>query len=309
MLRSAVATERLSGSEEQLHILIAYWGDPAVLDATMASVLAQTDPRWRVTVVDDGCPDPTARDTYEGHPDSRIEYVRNEANLGIAGNFERCRTLARGRLAMFLGCDDLLHPHFVETVWRHHEQHPDVQMIQVGVQVIDESGEPAPGLADRVKAILRPRTPAPTVLGGERLATSLLCGDWLYWPSLVFRVDALAPRSFRADYPIILDLALVLDAVMDGGRLLVVPEVCFSYRRHEHSASSVSLLQGDRLADERRYFGEVAAALRARGWTRAARSARTHWTSRLHAVSLLPGALRSRSRTSVMRVLRHMWAR
>lgn len=295
--------------DEFLHVLIPYWGDPALLDATMATVLSQSDPRWRVTIVDDGYPDPTARQTYEHHADPRVSYVRNEVNLGIAGNFEKCRTLATGRLAMFLGCDDLLHDDFVATVWRHHTAYADVEMIQVGVRVIGGDGQPANGLADRVKALIRPRITGPTVLGGERLASSLLRGNWLYWPSLVFRVDALAPRSFRADLPIILDLALIMDAVMAGNRLLLAPEVCFDYRRHDESASSTSLLQGDRLADERRWFGEVAATLRARGWSRAARSARTHWTSRLHAVSLLPVALRSRSRAATARVLRHVLSR
>lgn len=295
--------------DEFLHVLIPYWGDPALLDATMATVLSQSDPRWRVTIVDDGYPDPTARQTYEHHADPRVSYVRNEVNLGIAGNFEKCRTLATGRLAMFLGCDDLLHDDFVATVWRHHTAYGDVEMIQVGVRVIGGDGQPANGLADRVKALIRPRITGPTVLGGERLASSLLRGNWLYWPSLVFRVDALAPRSFRADLPIILDLALIMDAVMAGNRLLLAPEVCFDYRRHDESASSTSLLQGDRLADERRWFGEVAATLRARGWSRAARSARTHWTSRLHAVSLLPVALRSRSRAATARVLRHVLSR
>lgn len=293
-------------ADEFLHVLIPYWGDPALLDATMATVLAQRDPRWRATIVDDAYPDPTVRRMYGSHPDPRVEYLRNEANLGIAGNFEKCRTLARGRLAMFLGCDDLLHDDFVETVWRHHLEHPDVDMIQVGVLVIDDAGDPASGTADRVKARIRPRAAAPTVLGGEALATSLLHGNWLYWPSLVFRVDTLARRSFRADLPIILDLALVMDAIMDGARLLLVPDTCFSYRRHDESASSLALLQGDRLADERRWFSEVAVTLHDRGWTRAARAARLHWTSRLHAVSLLPVALRSRSRDALSRVLRHV---
>lgn len=297
------------GQEEFLHVLIPYWGDPALLDATMATVLSQTDPRWRVTIVDDGYPDPTAGETYGHHADARVDYVRNEVNLGLARNFEKCRTLATGRLAMFLGCDDLLHDDFVATVWRHHAAHPDVEMIQVGVRVIDGAGQPSNGLADRVKAMIRPRVSGPTVLGGERLATSLLHGNWLYWPSLVFRVDALAPRSFRADLPIILDLALIMDAVMAGNRLLLVPDICFDYRRHGDSASSVSLLQGDRLADERRWFGEVAASLDTRGWRRAARAARTHWTSRLHAVALLPTALRSRSRDATSRVLRHLLSR
>lgn len=292
--------------EEFLHVLIPYWGDPLLLDATMATILSQTDPRWRVTIVDDAYPDPTARETYADHADPRVAYVRNDVNLGIAGNFEKCRTLAAGRLAMFLGCDDLLHDDFVATIWRHHHAHPDVEMIQVGVLVIDEAGEQAFGMADRVKARIRPKVRVPTVLGGERLATSLLHGNWLYWPSLVFRVDALARRSFRADLPIILDLALVMDAIVDGDRLLLVPHTCFSYRRHDASASSLALLQGDRLADERRWFGEVAAALASRGWSRAARAARLHWTSRLHAASLLPTALRSRSRSATSRVLRHL---
>lgn len=294
------------GTTDLLHVLIPYWGDPALLDATMATVLSQTDPRWRATIVDDAHPDPRARQTYGDHADPRVEYVRNEVNLGIAGNFEKCRTLATGRLAMFLGCDDLLHDDFVATIWRHHATHPDVEMIQVGVSVIDGAGRPANGLADRVKSWIRPKISAPTVLGGERLATSLLRGNWLYWPSLVFRVDALAVRSFRADLPIILDLALIMDAVAAGNRLLLVPQICFDYRRHDESASSLSLLQGERLADERRYFGEVAATLSARGWSRAARAARTHWTSRLHAVSLLPTAIRARSRSSTSRVLRHV---
>lgn len=296
------------GPEDFLHVLIPYWGDPALLDATMATVLGQTDDRWRVTIVDDGYPDPTARETYADHADPRVEYLRNEVNLGLAANFEKCRTLATGTLAMFLGCDDLLHDDFVATVWRLHSAHPDVEMIQVGVRVIDGAGEPSNGLADRVKSMIRPSHSQPTVLGGERLATSLLRGNWLYWPSLVFRVDALGPRSFRADLPIILDLALIMDGVVDGNRLLLAPDICFDYRRHDDSASSISLLQGDRLADERRYFGEVSDSLVAHGWPRAARASRTHWTSRLHALSLLPAALRSRSRLALSRVLRHVLA-
>lgn len=299
-------TDPSPGSADQLHLLIPYWGDPALLDATMASVLSQSDPRWRVTIVDDCYPDPTARDTYSAHADPRISYVRNETNLGIAGNFEKCRTLASGRLAMFLGCDDLLHHDFVATVWHHHAAYPEIEMIQVGVRVIDETGQTSHGLSDRVKEMIRPRVLGPTVLDGERLAVSLLHGNWLYWPSLVFRVEALRPLSFRRDYPIILDLALILDGVAAGNRLLLVPHTCFSYRRHDGSASSVSLLQGDRLADERRYFAEAADSFGTLGWPRAARAARTHWTSRLHAASLLPQALRSRSRTTMWRVLRHV---
>ena len=46
---------------------------------------------------------------------------------------------------MFMGCDDLLHDDFVATIWRHHTAHPDVEMIQVGVQVVDDAARPPTG--------------------------------------------------------------------------------------------------------------------------------------------------------------------
>ncbi len=294
---------------EWLHLVVAYWGDPGLLSRTLDSVLAQTDPRWRVTVIDDAYPDPAAQATWGAHPDERIDYVRNEVNLGVAGNFEKARQLADGDLVAFLGSDDLLHRTYVANAWRVHDQHPDADILQLGVQVIDGDGRPADGLTERIKRALMPRRPGPHVLGGEELAASLLRGNWLYWPSLVFRRDALARTSFRTDLPTILDLALVLDLVAGGSRLVVDPTVCFSYRRHARSASSLGLHTGDRFEEDRRFFAEAADAMRDLGWTSAARAARHRWISRLHALTLAPRALRQRSPAQVRAVARHAFRR
>ncbi|PUA81108.1 glycosyl transferase [Nocardioides currus] len=292
-----------------MHLVVAYWGDPALLDLTMRSVLAQTDPRWRVTVIDDGYPDPAAQQTWGEHTDERISYQRNDVNLGVAGNFEKARQVAvadeDADLVAFLGSDDLLHPTYVANAWRVHEQHPDVDIVQLGVRVIDEAGEPADGLTERIKRALMPRGAGQHVLGGETLATSLLRGNWLYWPSLVFRREALGRVAFRADLPTILDLALVLDLVSGGSRLVVDPAVCFSYRRHAQSASSQGLHTGDRFDEDRRFFAESAGRMDAHGWPRAARAARRRWVSRLHALTLAPAALRLRSGDQLRAVARH----
>jgi glycosyltransferase involved in cell wall biosynthesis len=297
------------GRRPVLHLLVPYWGDPELLDQTLASVLAQTDPRWRVTVIDDAYPDRTAQQTWGDHPDDRITYLRNTANLGVAGNFERARQLAEGHLVAFLGSDDLLHPSYVAEAWRVHEAHPDADIIQLGVEVIDDEGRPADGLTERIKRALMPRASGPHELGGEDLATSLLRGNWLYWPSLVFTREALATVRFRADLPTILDLALVLDLVDGGARLVVDPTVCFSYRRHAQSASSLGLHTGDRFAEDRRFFAEAAARMEERGWPRAARAARRRWISRLHALSLAAGALRAGSSDQLREIGRHAFTR
>lgn len=294
---------------EWLHLLVPYWGDPALLDQTLHSVLAQTDPRWRVTVIDDGYPDPTAQRTWGDHPDERITYLRNDTNLGVAGNFERARQLASGTLVAFLGSDDLLHPSYVAHAWRVHDQHPDADIVQLGVDVIDDAGLPADGLTERIKRRLMPRGAGPHVLGGEELAASLLRGNWLYWPSLVFTREALGRVRFRADLPTILDLALVLDLVVGGSRLVVDPAVCFSYRRHAESASSQGLHTGDRFDEDRRFFAEAAGRMHELGWERAARAARRRWVSRLHALSLAPAALRHRSPAQLRAVARHAFRR
>lgn len=292
-----------------VHVVLPYWGDPALLDRAVDSVLAQSDPGWRLTIVDDHYPDTRAEMTYSAHPDTRISYLRNPENLGVSGNFERCRALADGDLVIFLGSDDLLLPDYVAELRRARAEHPDATIIQPGVRVIDGEDRPSSGLAERVKAWLTPSGPRPVVLSGEELAVSLLRGNWLYWPSLAFEGTAVARHSFRPDLPIILDLAFILDMVLDGARLVLREEVTFCYRRHDDSASSISSLQGSRFADERRFYREIAGRLESRGWRRAASVSRRRWVSRMHALSLLPSAALQRSGRGVVIVLRHVLSR
>lgn len=288
-----------------LDIMVPFWGDPGLLRATVDTVRTQSDPDWRLTVVDDCYPDPAVAASFAEETDPRIRYLRNEHNLGITANYERCRDLAEHDLMVFLGCDDLLLPDYVATVRAAHERFPEAAIIQPGVQVIDGEGTEVTPLGDRVKGLLRPDVDAATVLGGEALATSLLRGNWMYWPSLAFRTAVLRRHDFREGLPIVQDLALVVDMVAAGESMVVDPTICFAYRRHEASASSTTLVSGDRLADDRRYYRAAAQQMAERGWTRAARAARLRATSRLHAVSLVPGALRTRDTNALRALVRH----
>lgn len=286
--------------------MVPYWGDPEYLRQTVRSVLGQTDPQWRLTVVDDANPDPWAGDWLAGLGDDRIRYLRNPENRGITEVFRQCVELAEADLVAVPGSDDVLLPDYVRVVREAHRRFPRADIIQPGVRVIDEHGEPARPLADTVKQrLVRPRGTGTRVLSGQPLATSLLHGDWLYWPSLVFRREAVQRTPFRPGLPIILDLALVLDMVLAGSALVVEPAECFAYRRHRASASSVKLLDGSRFAGEREYFDLAARLMTDRGWPRASRAARLHVTSRLYAATLLPTAARARDRAAIGTLLRH----
>ena len=289
-----------------LDIFIPYWGDPALLRQTVDSVVAQHNPDWMLTVVDDAYPDPRVAEWFAGLDDPRIRYVRHDVNCGITENYRHCVSLATEDVMMLLGCDDILLPGYVDVVLGAHRRFPDAAIIQPGVRVIDDSGRVVRTLADEVKQrIVRPRVDEATLLGGEELVTSLLHGDWLYWPSLTFRTDRIRSVDFRDGFPIIQDLALVIDLVCRGRQLLLEPTVCFHYRRHRASASSAKRVDGSRFEDERAYFVIAARQCRKLGWTRAERAARARLTSRAHAVTQLPGALMGRRFDSGRVLARH----
>lgn len=285
-----------------LDIFVPFWGDPALLRVTVESIVAQTSGDWKLTVIDDCYPDETVPEYFAALDDPRITYLRNETNLGITENYQRCRELASETLLVFMGCDDVMHPNYVETVLAAHTAHPTSAIIQPRVEVIDEHGTVIDPLADRIKRRVLGAVSEPTVMSGEDLAVSLLKGNWLYWPSLTFRRDRLERYPFRDGLPIIQDLALVIDMVLAGESLLVEPTRCFSYRRHTASASAATVYTGKRFNDDRTYFAIAAREARAHGWKRAERAARLRLTSRAHALSLLPGAV-ARGKVGALRPL------
>ena len=289
-----------------LDIMIPFYGDPDLLRQTVRSVLAQTSTDWRLTVVDDGYPDPTVAVWFGTLGDDRVTYTRNETNLGANKNYEKCIGLATERHVVILGADDLLLPNYVEVVSEALAAYPDAAVVQPGVRVIDQNGDPVHGLVDLVKQRLyMPKVSGRTELGGEPLARTLLRGDWLYFPSLVFDVDKIRKIGFRPGLDVVQDLALVLDLLMQGEKLVLDPRIAFAYRRHQGSDSSWRALEGSRFREERRFFQGAAAELERLGWKHAARAARIHASSRLHALTYLPAALRTRQFGAVRTLLGH----
>ncbi|CAM5511020.1 glycosyltransferase family 2 protein [Streptomyces avidinii] len=289
----------------RFEILLPYYGDVALMQDAVRSVLAQDGADWRLTVVDDGR-EPGVPEWFEQLADPRVRYLRNDRNLGVTGNFNRCVELAEYEYLVLMGCDDLMHPNYLQVVRAAADREPSAAMIQPGVQVIGTDGLPFDTLGDRTKRKLyAPKGPGRALLGGEELATSLLRGNWLYFPSICWRTEAVKRFGFRTDLGVIQDLALVVDLLVAGETLATTPEVCFSYRRHAESESSAKAYTGHRFEEAKRFFVETADRLDRHGWPRAAKVSRLHLSSRLHALTLLPGAAKKAGRPGVSAMLRH----
>lgn len=283
-----------------IEFLVPYYGAPGLAIEALESVRAQTSDRWRVMVLDDAHPTSEVRDWITRSGDERIGYLRNETNLGAGGNFRKALSVATAEHVAFLGCDDRLLPRYVERVSELMDE-PGVVAVQPGVSVIDAAGVACSPRADRLKRRLRPPS---GLQGGERLATSLLNGNWTYFPSITWRLDRLRAIGFR-QYDVVQDLALLLDLLLVDGVVRLDDEVVFEYRRHGAALSSRSARTGVRFAEERHLLSAIAEELADRGWSSAARAARLRWTSRAHAVSLAPGAVADRDWPAVRELMRH----
>jgi len=286
--------------------MLPAYGDGALTRQAVDSVLGQdVGSGWSLHVVDDGQDDDLRR-YVEGLDDPRATYRANPERLGINRNFQRCADLATGDLVVVLGSDDVMEPHYVRAVVAAAQRHPGAWAVHPGVRVIDAHGLPSTGAVDRVKRLVRGRERVQErERGGEELAASLLHGNWMYFPAVAFRREPLQRYGFTPGLDIVLDLDLYLRMLVGGGTLLFTDEVAFRYRRHAASLSSQSAGWGSRFAEERRYFAATAPWMAQVGWSRAARAARWHTTSRLNALSRLPAALVARDRAAQRRLLEH----
>lgn len=260
--------------------MMPFYGDVEHFKQAVRSVLRQSDGDLRLVVVDDCYPDDEPARWLVALADKRVEYLRNASNLGVNGNFRRCVDLVAADHFVVMGCDDVMAPDYLSTVVSLASANPGATVIQPGVDVIDESGRPVRPLGDRIKSWLAPSSA--TVLTGERLATSLFHGNWTYFPSLLWRTDAVRAVGFRTGFDVVLDLALLIDLAVGGGAMVYDPTVVFSYRRHGGSVSSVQAVDGRRFDEENRFFAAEEVRCRELGWPRAARAARGHLTSRLN---------------------------
>jgi len=262
----------------KIDILLPYWGDFTLLKKAVESVLAQTSSDWQLSIFDDHDPSLEAKNYFEKLNDSRISYYRHAKNIGITNNFNYAIKNATQEYCALLGCDDLLLPRYVEAALR---DIGDSDFYQPGVDVINDDDQQYLPLADRVKRLLRPKKPG--VYAGEKLAVSLCTGNWLYFPSIVWKTDVIQKFGFDARYKIAEDVALELNIIKGGGTLTLSNEISFQYRRSANSLSSREKTKGGvRFKEEANVYGHFASEFKRMGWTRAALAAKARLTSRAH---------------------------
>lgn len=186
----------------------AYNNEVYILD-TINSVLAQTFTDFELVVIDDCSKDSTAA-VVESVTDPRVRLVRNEKNLGMAGNWNRCIEEARGPFVKLLCADDILYPTSLELEVKALMENPDINLVSSDTALINMQGE-------QVGAFKR--WPVNGRMNGRKLAKiSLLFNNFFGAPcdNLFRKAAALAVGGFDKAFPYILDFDLWLRLACTG---------------------------------------------------------------------------------------------
>lgn len=113
------------------------------IQQAISSIVTQTSPDWELIVVDDCSPDPI-QEIVASFCDSRIQYIRNQKNIGgkdLVAQWNHSITFARGEFIVLAGDDDLYKSSFCAECIRLIDKYPTVDLIHSPVETIDESGD------------------------------------------------------------------------------------------------------------------------------------------------------------------------
>lgn len=113
----------------RVSILMPTYNSAHFLDEAIESVLAQTYKDYEVIIVDNCSTDNTKEVVGKYLSDQRFAYFRNDTNLGLAGNWNRCLELANGEYIKYLCSDDKFHPEMLEKFVAAMDAHPNVSVV------------------------------------------------------------------------------------------------------------------------------------------------------------------------------------
>ncbi len=187
-----------------MSVCIPAYNNAGTIADTVASVLASDYENIEVIIVDDCSLDDTYK-VAESIDDSRVFVYKNEKNLGMAGNWNRCLSCCKGEYIRLLCADDRIDADLIGIEAGILMEHPEVVMVSSDTAFINEAGEVV-GHYDRYKKGAA-GSGSNAVSGKDILKHSLFTRDYLGAPlANLFRKSAAeAVGGFDPSFSYIID--------------------------------------------------------------------------------------------------------
>lgn len=130
-----------SMKEPLMSIGIPAYNNGDYIGETIESILAQTYQNIELVIVDDNSSDHTYKvlESYAAK-DSRVHIYKNEQNLGMSGNWNRCLELCTGDYLKLVCADDLLAPTMIERELDIFDRYPELVLVGSDTRLVDLNG-------------------------------------------------------------------------------------------------------------------------------------------------------------------------
>jgi glycosyltransferase involved in cell wall biosynthesis len=226
-----VAVER-----PRLTIALPVYNGARFLAQTVRSVLDQTFSDFELIIGDNASTDETGEIAQQlVQSDPRIHYVRNERNLGLAGNYNALFRRSNAELFKWAPSDDAYEPEFLARCVAALDADPRAVLAYCRARFVDTAG--------RTIEASDPGWDVRADEAWERLLFAIQASHWVNSINGVIRRAALArtrlmPRYSAGDYVLLGELSLL-------GTFLEIPEPL--YLRRIHPGSSSQMHAPDRL--------------------------------------------------------------
>ncbi len=200
-------------------IMPVYNGEQYLREA-IDSILAQTFTDFEFLIIND-CSCDSTKEIIQSYPDSRIVYLENESNLGVAKSLNRGLALAKGDYIARMDADDISLPKRLEKQVAYMEKHPEIDVLATQVQNFGEKN-----------------SHVPTGLSHHTLKVTLLFNTCLCHPTVMFRNSAFTEGElyYNEQFSKLEDYALWAK-LCQSHQFGCCNEILFQYRIHKNQVT------------------------------------------------------------------------
>ena len=213
----------------KVSIILPVYNRERYLSAAIKSVLQQTYQNWEL-LISDNCSEDTSADIASKYAkdDKRILFWRNEENIGLFRNYNKCIEKSSGEYIELFGADDIFEPACLERLVHVLDHNPDVSLATAARKLIDGNGQ--------YLGTVRPYT-ANKFFSAQELIQSTIhsLSNWIVSP-VMFRAKNKG-GGFKLNLKLSADLEYWLN-ILQGGKVFYLDEVLSNYRVHPGSETS-----------------------------------------------------------------------
>ncbi len=257
-------------------IAIPYYDKPHFLIKAIKSVQNQTHQNWSLIICDDQGPAPQVESDILALNDSRIRYHKNPRNLGLAGNWNQCVRHVETEYFLLLHSDDELSPRYLEKMLALASTHTEASAYFCRPEIIDAKSRTVFSFVDFYKELLITKTGGLILLKGEKGLSSLLRGNFICCPSILYRKSKVpSDPLFNETLRCVPDWDLTLRYLLEGRSLVGTTECLFRYRRHGASVTDETRVNLRMFEEELTLRAKIAHICKKMAWEEAEEMARS----------------------------------